>query len=40
MNEDENIIEEDFNYEEFELSKEEEEYLYGVDENTKIFNCR
>ena len=38
MNEDENIIEEDFNYEEFELSKEEEEYLYAVDENTKIFN--
>jgi len=29
---------EDINYEEFELSKEEEEYLYKVDENTKVFN--
>tara|TARA_R110002012_G_scaffold276511_2_gene463490 strand:- start:802 stop:2358 length:1557 start_codon:yes stop_codon:yes gene_type:complete len=29
---------EDINYEEFELSKEEEEYLYAVDENTKVFN--
>ena len=29
---------EDINYEEFELSEEEEKYLYGVDENTKVFN--
>lgn len=29
---------EDINYEEIEMSKEEEEYLYKVDENTKVFN--
>lgn len=29
---------EDINYEEIEMSKEEEEYLYAVDENTKVFN--
>jgi energy-coupling factor transporter ATP-binding protein EcfA2 len=29
---------EDINYEEIEMSKEEEEYLYKLDENTKIFN--
>ena len=29
---------EDINYEEFELSEEEEKYLYEVDENTKVFN--
>jgi len=38
MNEDENIKEEALNYEEFELSKEQEEYLNKVEENTKIFN--
>tara|TARA_B100000963_G_scaffold233679_1_gene204096 strand:+ start:4476 stop:6116 length:1641 start_codon:yes stop_codon:yes gene_type:complete len=38
MNEDENINEEALNYEEFELSKEQEEYLYKIEENTKIFN--
>ena len=29
---------EDINYEEIEMSKEEEEYLYKLDENTKVFN--
>ena len=29
---------EEINYEEFELSEEEEKYLYEVDENTKVFN--
>ena len=38
MNEDENINEEVLNYEEFELSKEQEEYLYKIEENTKVFN--
>lgn len=38
MNKDENINEEALNYEEFELSKEQEEYLFKIEENTKVFN--